>query len=102
MCYKTLGLFIMIHGLVLLVISFFVLFAVRKLEKEQGLKIFGYVITALLWVAVLLLFSASVYKISRPGYYSYGKGKKACMQGLMKRPMMGMPPSAAGAPSTQR
>lgn len=40
---------------VLLAASFFVIFALRKVE-EKGLKIFGYVVAGLLWLSVLILF----------------------------------------------
>lgn len=40
---------------VLLAASFFVLFALRKVE-EKGLKVFGYVVASLLWLSVLILF----------------------------------------------
>jgi hypothetical protein len=60
---RVIGLFAIIPATVLLTISFFVLFTLRKLEA-QGLKLFGYVIAALLWVAVLLVISSGLYVLS--------------------------------------
>ena len=79
MQFKMLGLFAMVHAVVLLTISFFVLFSVRKLEKERGLKVFGYIVAALLWLAVLIVFSAGACKVLGSG--------KCCAGMMMKRPM---------------
>ena len=48
----------------LLTASFFVLFALRKVE-EKGLKAFGYVVVVFLWLAALVVFSGAVYKIAQ-------------------------------------
>lgn len=61
--FRLMGLFAIIPATVLLTISFFVLLALRKIEPH-GLKVFGYVITALLWCCALLVFSLGVYKLS--------------------------------------
>lgn len=82
--FKMFGLIAMVHAVMLLVVSFFVLFAMRKIEKQGGLRTFGYVVAALLWIAALGVFSAGAYKIS--------KGKR-CMdmdRGMMKQHMRGM------------
>ena len=47
----------------LLTVSFFVLALIRKIEA-QGLKAFGYVVAALLWVSALVIFSTGIYAIS--------------------------------------
>ena len=61
--FKLMGLFALIPTALLLTVSFFVLFALRKVET-QALKAFGYVIAVLLWVGALLVFSAGLYTMS--------------------------------------
>lgn len=79
MCpFKLIGIFAIIPVTLLLVVSFFVLFAVRKTDSA-GLKAFGYVIAALLWLSSLLIFSTAVYSIATGKY-----------------PMMGMMPGGMG------
>lgn len=60
---RLIGLFAIIPATILLTISFFVLFTLRAI-KENALKVFGYVIVALLWAAVLLVFSSGIYTVS--------------------------------------
>jgi len=48
------GLFAVIPVTLLLTVSFFVLMAIKRAETER-LKIFGYVIAALLWVSAALV-----------------------------------------------
>ncbi len=82
--FRLIGLFAIIPATVLLTISFFVLFALRKVEV-QGLKAFGYVIAGLLWVGVLLVLSLGLYTLST------GRCAMICpMQGMMKGHMQGM------------
>lgn len=72
------GLFAIIPTTVLLTISFFVLYTLRRTDT-QGLKAFGYVIAALLWLSALLLFSAGIYTVST------GRPPVQCMmQKMMK------------------
>jgi len=61
--FRLTGLLTIIPATLLLTVSFFVLFAIRKIET-RGLKAFGYVIVALLWTASLLVFSLGVYTVS--------------------------------------
>lgn len=49
---------------ILLTISFFVLFAMRKVEGK-ALKAFGYVVASFLWLAALVVFSGAVYKTAK-------------------------------------
>jgi hypothetical protein len=49
---------------VLLTVSFFVLFTLRKIE-EKALKSFGYVVVGFLWLATLVVFSGAVYKMAQ-------------------------------------
>lgn len=74
------GLFALIPTGILLTISFFVLFATRKVET-QGLKVFGYVIAVLLWVAAALIFSTGVYSLTT------GKHMKCGFSEMMKAKM---------------
>ena len=60
---RLLGFFVVIPISVFLTISFFVLFAARKVET-QGLKAFGSVVAAVLWLAIAVLFSAGIYVLS--------------------------------------
>lgn len=62
---------------VLLTTSFFVLFAVRKIDT-QGLKAFGYAVATLLWLAAAAVFSL--------GVLSYTRGAPLCpmMQMMMR------------------
>lgn len=62
-----------------LTLSFFVLVVLRKVE-ERALKVFGYVIAALLWLCALLVFSSGIYFLA--------KGKCPMMYGI-HRAMMG-------------
>ncbi|MDP2905235.1 MAG: hypothetical protein Q8O22_02895 [Candidatus Omnitrophota bacterium] len=91
MHFKMLGLFAMAHAVVLLTISFFVLFSVRKLEKEQGLKVFGYTVAALLWLAVLVVFSAGACKVLGSGKCGKDMMMKRPMQCMAKGMMQGAP-----------
>ncbi len=78
---------------VLLTASFFVLYALRKVE-EKGLKAFGYVAAASLWLAALVVFSGAVYKMSQgPGRMPGMMGKKmGCMSQMISKPEpKGMP-----------
>ncbi|MFA4889608.1 MAG: hypothetical protein WC628_08575 [Candidatus Omnitrophota bacterium] len=82
---RLIGLFALIPATVLLTISFFVLFSLRKLEI-QGLKAFGYVLAALLWVSAILVFSSGIYTLST-GRCPMMKG---CMMQDMTKHKMGM------------
>lgn len=53
-------LFSIIPTTLLLMLSFFVLVVLRKIE-ERGLRIFGSVIVALLWLGALVTFSSEMY-----------------------------------------
>ena len=66
----------------LLTASFFVLFALRKIE-EKALKAFGYVVVGFLWLAALVVFSSAVYKIAQGSV-----GMKGMMQQKMKMDCM--------------
>ena len=87
--FRLIGAFAIIPTTLLLTVSFFVLFALRKLET-QGLKAFGYVIASLLWVCALLVFSVGVYTIST-GRHPAMVALQEMMRGQMAGMMMGTP-----------
>jgi hypothetical protein len=76
---KLAAAFSLIPTTMALTLSFFVLVVLRKIE-ERTLKVFGYVIAALLWLCALLLFSS--------GIYFAAKGKCPMICGI-HRAMMG-------------
>ena len=51
--------FSLVHAVLILAVSFFVLLAARKTDS-QNIKTFGYVIAALLWVGAALVFSKGI------------------------------------------
>lgn len=79
--FKLLGVFTIIPTTILLTVSFFVLFALRKVE-QGGLKAFGQAIAVLLWIAAALVLSVGVYTVST--------GKHPVMSMMQQMcPMMG-------------
>jgi len=88
--FRLLGLFAIIPTTVLLTISFFVLFTLRKTEAG-GFKAFGYVILALLWCGALLVFSLGIYTIST-GRCIMQEMMQCKMQGMMGEHMPKMMP----------
>jgi len=76
---KAAGLLAVVPVSVILTISFLVLVVLRKVD-EKGIKAFGYVVLALLWVAALVIFSGGIYKMAT------GKPKMPCMM-MDKGPM---------------
>ena len=88
--FRLLGLFAIIPTTVLLTISFFVLFTLRKIETE-GLKAFGYVIVVFLWIAAALVFSAGIYTVAtgrHPMKCMMQEGMKTHMQEMMREGQM--------------
>jgi len=98
--FRLVGLFAIIPATVLLTISFFVLFALRKTET-QGLRAFGYVIAALLWVGVLLILSLGLYTIST-GRYPMLCPMQAMMKGHMQQMMKGQMQPEGQMPSMMK
>jgi len=87
MLYRLVGLLAIVPATVLLTISFFVLFSIRKAET-QGLKAFGYVVAALLWISALAIFSLGIYTVAT------GRHPMMCtMQEMMKTKMHMMKPT---------
>ncbi len=85
MCaFRLCGMFFVIPATVLLTVSFFVLFAIRKVET-RNLKTFGLVVAVLLWICAAIVFFAGVYTMST--------GKPVMMHSMM---------SCSGLGSTQQ
>jgi len=60
---RLVGLFAIVPTTLILTVSFFVLFALRKVDGKS-LKVFGYILAALLWASALLLLSDGVYTLA--------------------------------------
>ncbi len=88
--FRLIGLFAIVPTALLLTVSFFVLFAIRKVEVD-GLRVFGYVVAAVLWIAALLVFSAGVYTI-----YT-GRNAMPCPMMEMMRQKMSHGPGRGGS-----
>lgn len=84
--FRILGLFALIPTALLLTVSFFVLFAIRKIES-QGLKAFGYVISAILWICAVFVFSVGIYVMST-GRHPMMPMMQEMMKGGMQQQMM--------------
>ncbi len=97
---RLMGMFALIPATILLTVSFFVLFAIRKSETA-GIKAFGYVVAGLLWAGALMVFSLGVYTIStgrhpvmpcmmagKMSMMSPDKGCGKMQQGMMMREKM--------------
>jgi hypothetical protein len=90
---RFLGVFTIVPTTILLTISFFVLFALRKVE-QQGLKAFGYVIAVLLWISAALIFGVGLYTITTgqhpmmPMMQEMMKGSMMGQQQMMQRQML--------------
>ncbi|MCX5700593.1 MAG: hypothetical protein NTZ63_03545 [Candidatus Omnitrophica bacterium] len=60
--HRLLGVFAVIPCSVLLTISFFVLFALRKVEQKE-LKLFGFAVAVMLWISAGLVLSCGIFHI---------------------------------------
>ncbi|MCX5708191.1 MAG: hypothetical protein NTY14_04350 [Candidatus Omnitrophica bacterium] len=76
---RVLGLFTVIPTVLLITVSFFVMFTLTKVEKSV-LRIFGMVAVGLLWIAALVVFSAGLLIVAEgPDYFGdHGLAKSAC------------------------
>ena len=81
--FKIFALFAIVPATLLVAVSFFVLLAVRKTEKDQGLKVFGYVIAAFLWLSAAVVLATGVY------HYARGCHMLKCMKAGMMHEGMG-------------
>jgi len=71
------GLFALIPTALLLSLSFFILFAIRR---SGDLKVFGYIVAVLLWISATLFLSS--------GIYTMATGKCPMMKMKMHKMMM--------------
>jgi len=76
------GLFSVVPAAVLLSVSFFVLFTVRKCDSKK-LKVFGYIVAGFLWLACALILLSGIYNVLRAPQYMQGNrqyrmGSKSC------------------------
>lgn len=77
--FRLMGLFALIPATILLTVSFFVLIVLRR-QENQGLKAFGYVVAALLWLSALL--------VSSSGLYTLSTGRQLCPMMKTMKPQM--------------
>lgn len=96
---RLFGFLALIPTAMLLTVSFFVLVVLRKVE-EKGIKAFGYVVTSLLWLAALVVFSVGIYILSTgrhfcgymmPGMMQFGQSQMM-HSGAMPEMMPGQKP----------
>lgn len=88
--FKFFGLFSIIPATLLLTVSFFVLFAMKK-SDQNGLKSFGMVIAVLLWLSAALVFSIGIFVTASGGpmgMMRHGMMMKGGMMKNMPCPMM--------------
>ncbi|MDD4955192.1 MAG: hypothetical protein PHP17_04040 [Candidatus Omnitrophica bacterium] len=72
----------------LLSLSFFILLVLANV-KTQTLKIFGYIIVALIWLTTVLVFAGGVYKAAKRDRH-FGMHPGMHMGKMIKHPAMGM------------
>ena len=88
---RLMGLFAIVPTTLILTVSFFVLFVVRKAESG-ALKVFGYVVAALLWASAILILSSGVYTLATGKCpmqkMMMQKQEMMCRKMMMDRPMM--------------
>jgi hypothetical protein len=67
---RVLGLFSIVPATLLVTVSFFVMYLLFKVEKS-GLRIFGLVVVALLWIAALVVYSTGIVMVTEgTDYYT--------------------------------
>lgn len=87
------GIFGLVHAVILLAVSFFVLLAAIKSDSKP-LRAFGYVIAALLWVCAVLVFSKGIagrYGMMDRMHMMSGKKCGPMMAGSMDQKAANMP-----------
>jgi len=72
----------------LLTVSFFVLLSLRKAEAKE-IKIFGYVVAALLWLAALAVSSAGLYTLATGRCPMMNMMRGGMCGEMMEKKMMG-------------
>ncbi|MGA2774474.1 MAG: hypothetical protein ABSE81_00195 [Candidatus Omnitrophota bacterium] len=74
-----------------LTVSFFVLFVARKTDM-QDLKIFGYVVVALLWICAISMFTTGIHaSLSRGGMMPMRRGMMMQEKQMAPTPMPNSP-----------
>lgn len=87
--------FALIPFVVLLSLSFFILVVLANV-KTQALKVFGYIIVAICWLAALLLFSSVVHK-----HMQRMCPKMSMQRGMMEQSKEMPMPNGPGCPKMQ-
>ncbi len=91
------GVFSLVHAVVLLAISFFILLAARK-SDSQNIKTFGYVIAVLLWISAALVLGRGI-SARHPMFHRMHMGGERIGRPLM--PCSGVPQQAGQAAPTK-
>ena len=89
------GIFSIVHAVVLLTVSFFVLLAARKADS-QNLKTFGYAIAVLLWVSAALILGKGLTErhfMMHRMHMMGGKMEHQMMSGQAQQPMNNQAPA---------
>lgn len=89
--------FAIVHTVALLTVSFFVLVVAKKVEGK-ALKIFGYIIAVLLWIAAGSVFVTGIWTLSKGGCTNCPK--MSMQHRMMQPPVMpnmpeNMPPDVS-------
>jgi hypothetical protein len=71
--FSVIGVFALIPTILLITVSFFVMFTLTKVDKSV-LRIFGMVVVALLWIIALIIFSAGIFLVAQAPDYFGGPG----------------------------
>jgi hypothetical protein len=82
------GLFAFVPAVLLITLSFFVMFTLIKTEKSV-LRIFGMVIVGVLWITALIVFSAGIFMVAEGSDYfgDHGLAKRFnCRCSTMRNP----------------
>ncbi len=87
--FRLAGAFTVIPTAMILTVSFFVLFALRKLETG-ALKVFGFVVVALLWISAGIIFSSGIYTLATGNLSKICPMKQMMMHKMMKDKMPAM------------
>jgi hypothetical protein len=95
---RLMGLCAIVPTTLILTVSFLVLVVVRKVESG-ALKIFGYVVTALLWLSAMLILSGGIFTLASGKCpmqkMMMQKQEMVCRKmmdkSMMDKPMMGKP-----------
>ena len=90
--FSFLGIFSVVYAAILMTISFFVIFSLRKTDSK-GLKVFGYVVAAFLWVATVVVLLTGLCSLKGEKHFKRDyrmKASKKCSMGEMGKMGKGM------------